>query len=694
MRVVGYTGELRARPGEEITFHVSCEDPSFTARIVRLIHGDDNPAGPGFKAHDVTEPAEHPGVRQAITAGSSVRIPNPDGVALSAGFALQTWVFPTLHVPEATLIGVGDGPALIMREGRPVLRVGDGEAAAEEDLRPHVWYRVTATHDADGTTTILVEPRTELAGGPPTTRTSVLAPWAGTARGDLVLGAGLNGKLDGPRVLAGGAVLHAWDFARDIDSSRVTDVAGSLHGETLQRPMRGATGHDWDGTEVDWRRAPEQYGAIHFHDDDLDDAGWEESFRWRIPEDTPSGVYAAHLRAGGEDDYVPFVVRPRTGAPTARIAVLLPTFSYLAYANEHLLAGEAGEILAAIDGWEIDYPKQPQDVYSLGNRLLSMYDRHSDGSGVCYSSYRRPLMNMRPKYLCPPVHDGKGGPHQLNADLHLVDWLHETGHKVDVITDEDLHEDGVELLSGYRVVLTGTHCEYWSAEMLTAAQSYLAAGGRLMYLGGNGMYWVTARDPERGHTIEIRRLGPSTRAWEPAPGEGHLSTTGELGGLWRYRAHAPQTWLGVGYTGQGNGQGRPYARVARDPAHDWVFAGIGEDELIGDLPSLVIGYGAAGFEIDRHDPAVGSPAGAVVLATASGFSDSYQACSEEILVSDSRQGGTVNDRVRSDLVLLDHPGGGRVFSVGSIAWCGCLSANGYDNTVAKVTGNVLDGFLR
>ena len=71
-----------------------------------------------------------------------------------------------------------------------------------------------------------------------------------------------------------------------------------------------------------------------------------------------------------------------------------------------------------------------------------------------------------------------------------------------------------------------------------------------------------------------------------------------------------------------------------------------------------------------------------------------QACSEEVLVSDSRQGGTVNDRVRSDLVLLDHPGGGRVFSVGSIAWCGCLSANGYENTVARVTGNVLEEFLR
>ena len=35
-----------------------------------------------------------------------------------------------------------------------------------------------------------------------------------------------------------------------------------------------------------------------------------------------------------------------------------------------------------------------------------------------------------------------------------------------------------------------------------------------------------------------------------------------------------------------------------------------------------------------------------------------------------------------------------MFSVGSIAWCGCLSANGYENAVARVTGNVLEEFLR
>jgi len=58
---------------------------------------------------------------------------------------------------------------------------------------------------------------------------------------------------------------------------------------------RGMTGWNWDCSEECYRHAPELYGAIHFHDDDLDDAGWDESFTWTVPEDMPSGVYAASM---------------------------------------------------------------------------------------------------------------------------------------------------------------------------------------------------------------------------------------------------------------------------------------------------------------------------------------------------------------------------------------------------------------
>ena len=65
---------------------------------------------------------------------------------------------------------------------------------------------------------------------------------------------------------------------------------------------------------------------------------------------------------------------------------------------------------------------------------------------------------------------------------------------------------------------------------------------------------------------------------------------------------------------------------------------------------------------------------------------------EEVLGSDSKQGGTVNPLVRSDLVYFEGPKGGAIFSVGSIAWCGSLSHNSYENNVSRITDNVLKAF--
>ena len=67
--------------------------------------------------------------------------------------------------------------------------------------------------------------------------------------------------------------------------------------------------------------------------------------------------------------------------------------------------------------------------------------------------------------------------------------------------------------------------------MFSALEAFLRSGGRIMYLGGNGFYWVTTVDPERPYVIEVRRQA-GMRTWEAAPGELFHSTTGELGGLW------------------------------------------------------------------------------------------------------------------------------------------------------------------
>src|SRR5439155_3041597 len=127
---------------------------------------------------------------------------------------------------------------------------------------------------------------------------------------------------------------------------------------------------------------------------------------------------------------------------------------------------------------DFEYPQQEQDKYAIDNRLLSCYDRHSDGSGVCYSSFLRPIVNFRPKVVEQDLGDGHGYPHGFNADLHTVDWLIRKGFAFDVATDHDLHAEGLELLGRYRAVVSSTHHEYWTAAMLDALESYLQQGGR------------------------------------------------------------------------------------------------------------------------------------------------------------------------------------------------------------------------
>ncbi len=49
MDIVGYADRFSVAPGEGIRFMVSTASPAFELAIVRLIHGDTKPDGPGFK---------------------------------------------------------------------------------------------------------------------------------------------------------------------------------------------------------------------------------------------------------------------------------------------------------------------------------------------------------------------------------------------------------------------------------------------------------------------------------------------------------------------------------------------------------------------------------------------------------------------------------------------------------------------
>ena len=290
--------------------------------------------------------------------------------------------------------------------------------------------------------------------------------------------------------------------------------------------------------------------------------------------------------------------------------------------------------------------------------LLSCYDLHSDGSGVCYSSRLRPILNFRPGYVMPSRSLAASWPRHLNADLHLLDWLDAKGFDYDVISDDDLHREGAALLASYRVVLTGSHPEYWTGSMLNALESYQAHGGRLMYLGGNGLNCeVEFLDDHRivYHNTSWSHSEPQTAA----DGREHESRFDK-------RVESEANLLGVVFSFPGIMTAAPYRVVDAD---HWCFAdtGLNNGDTFGEQSlHMRVPGGASGHETDKISPQ--SPSHVRLLAK-----------------------GTNPGEGGAEIVHFDTPSGGQVFSVGSITWPASILV---DEAVSTITSNVIQAFLK
>jgi N,N-dimethylformamidase len=102
MRLTGYSDRLSVAPGETIEFKVSSAHATYRADIVRLIHGDPNPAGPGLITEEVrtTVSGTYPGRRQEIVTGSCIVVPNHPALQGLQSFTLQAWIQPTTPEKE------------------------------------------------------------------------------------------------------------------------------------------------------------------------------------------------------------------------------------------------------------------------------------------------------------------------------------------------------------------------------------------------------------------------------------------------------------------------------------------------------------------------------------------------------------------------------------------------------------------
>jgi N,N-dimethylformamidase len=103
MRITAYGDKWSVQQGDTIRVFVNCDGPSaYNAQLVKLIHGDTNPSGPGFKEIPIDAPfnGRHDGHRQVAYSGSHVVVADRRPLRVES-FSLQCWIWPTMPIkPE------------------------------------------------------------------------------------------------------------------------------------------------------------------------------------------------------------------------------------------------------------------------------------------------------------------------------------------------------------------------------------------------------------------------------------------------------------------------------------------------------------------------------------------------------------------------------------------------------------------
>lgn len=371
---------------------------------------------------------------------------------------------------------------------------------------------------------------------------------------------------------------------------------------------------------------------------------WDDGFglhRQRIAAPERSGLYYFHAKdSSGAFFSFPLVVAP--AKPRAAIAVLASTNTWNAY---NPFGGRSNYILAAR---MMDEPVVNAKM-DLPRYKLSDYGEWKSAPTFEPLSFDRPEPgNFVPEHVeCTDPIEGRQPCHLAPAEWRLLGWLEREGFAHDLYSDQQLHE-GVLDLDAYRVLILNTHPEYWSVEAYWRVKRWVfERGGRLMYLGGNGLNCA----------VEYLDNGSAMRCLNPWP----------PGCESRFHAVAESeaNLLGVVYTDPGAMTVAPYEVI--ESTH-WLFHGTGlrRGDLFGEKTLHErYGDGASGHETDKMSPS--SPKNVVLLAR-----------------------GRNPDDGGAHLVCFDTPSGGAVFSAGSITYPTALLC---DHSISTITRNALSRFL-
>ena len=151
--ITGYVDRWSVRPGEEINFMIGVRGGGrYRARIARVICGDPNPQGPGYREIPVSWAleGEHDGEEQRVVKGSWIDIPLLDLGTGERPIAFAATIWPTLIAADrqAVLSWTGGEAALTLGIGAKGVfcRLATPEGLVDVDigvpLTEHAWHDI------------------------------------------------------------------------------------------------------------------------------------------------------------------------------------------------------------------------------------------------------------------------------------------------------------------------------------------------------------------------------------------------------------------------------------------------------------------------------------------------------------------------------------------------------------------------
>ncbi len=695
--LTGYSDKFSVSANDVISFKVSSlKNTNVKVVFKRIISSDPNPNGPGIIEEDLSKqinPMNFIAKHQPFFSGSSVISKKQLEIKFNKNFIISAYFFSTLRKKSnQSILSVGNLNIYISHKNILSCRIGNFIIEGKEiDLKKWCYVKLQFFKK---TNEISLHQRSEdnfYVTKKPIFLTHKI-------RGKFLIACNIsngifsdhfNGKIENPKIKILDNkyfdLIH-FDFSKNISSLNIFDMSkNGNHGKLINHPTRAVTGYKWNGSEMDWKKKPSHYAAIHFHEDDIYDFNWETNFKLKIPNKFKSGIYIAKIFTKNFTDSIPFIVSANQKKTKNKLCLVLPSFTYIVYGN-HARPDYSKKWKQKTKNWN-GYNYNPAEFPNYG---LSTYNFHNDGSGICHASHLRPLLNLRPKYITFGNTKCSGLRH-IQADTHIISWLEKNKISYDIISDHTLEESKDNILNNYECVLTSSHPEYHTEKTREKFLQYSKSKGNLVYLGGNGFYWKVVLHAKEKHLIEIRRSEDGIRAWASEPGEYYHAFDGSYGGLWRRQGKAPQKIVGIGFTAQGNFNGSYYVRKNYEEKYNWIFNGVPSKKL-GDFG--LSGFGAAGFELDKVDFNLGSPKNIIILASSENHGKDFILVPEEQLTHITNLSGLpIKENLKSDMIYYENSNGGKLFSVGSITFCGSLPTNKFNNNISIILKNVINKFI-